>query len=99
MQLVFEKNLPKGLFDFALTGMCFLPTLEPNGTDNFIEIVDYAFDHDGRVAISCLLKQLGQRSFTSVNFFFLGATATAFARGIGILLIFDLRTLPTDRAQ
>lgn len=70
MQLVLEECLAKGDPHFTLTGVRVLPSIEPDGADDVVDIINDALHHYGRIAILRLLKQLGERGLALIDIFF-----------------------------
>src|SRR5680860_341566 len=51
VQLVFEQGLPQCFFHFAFTGMGGLPSIEPDCTNNFVDVIDDAPNHDRGLSV------------------------------------------------
>ena len=58
---IFEQTLPERLFDFPFTSMRILPAIEPDISNNLIDIVDDSFDDDWGLVVPRLFEQFAQR--------------------------------------
>src|SRR5206468_310077 len=75
VQLKLEKCLPERLPNLSFTRVSGLPTIEPDGPNNLIDVINDTLDHYRRIAIARLFEKFGQGSFPAVDIFLLRSFA------------------------